>query len=342
MAALSDLVRRSIDEWNDDLERLVFRTPEPARIARMVEGFMADYVGPVAAALFYRTGVGVVVGLRLVDGREVVLKIHRWQASLERLQAIHEVQTHLANVGLPAPRPILAPQLAGSALVTVEEFRAGQAVPGHDPQVRSTLAEGLHQFVVAAQPLVGRASVGAPPIVRGPGDGPLWPEPHSVRFDFDGTADGAEWIDALWRQGRARLAHPAGDAVIGHFDWRVENLGFRDGTIVAIYDWDSVAAAPEPILVGVVAAMFTSDWSQPDPLPTLDEMIAFVDGYERARGRSFNRAEREILDAANLMQCAYGARCQHSDIAMHPEIGGTPMTTGWQKLLLERDDRALT
>jgi hypothetical protein len=77
-----------------------------------------------------------------------------------------------------------------------------------------------------------------------------------------------------------------------------------------------------------------------DPLPSLDEMRAFVDDYERARGKSFTRRERALLDAGNLMVCAYGARCQQSDIALHPDVGGTP-AAGWQRLLRERGERGL-
>jgi hypothetical protein len=337
---LVELVSRSIAEWNADLEQLIFGTADPAGVAQAIEALVVAHVGPVDGAVFYRTGVGIVAGLRLVDGREVVFKAHRWQVSLARLRAIHEVQACVADAGLPAPRPIVAPQVVGAAIATVDELLAGEPVAGHDPQVRGVLAEGLHAFVAAARPLAGRVAVGAPPILQ-PAGGSPWPEPHSIRFDFVSTASGAEWIDAFGAQARARLQHLHGDVVIGHFDWRVENLGFREARIVAIYDWDSVASAPEPIVVGAAAAQFTADWSEPNPLPTLAEMAAFVADYEHARQKSFNRRERELLDAANLMRCAYGARCQHSDIALHPELGGTAKTTGWQRLLLERGDRGL-
>jgi hypothetical protein len=131
-------------------------------------------------------------------------------------------------------------------------------------------------------------------------------------------------------------------SVVGHFDWRVENLGFENGRIVAIYDWDSLAIAPEPVVVGNTAAQFTADWASngPDPIPTLEEMRIFVDDYEQERGKQFSAAERELLDAANLFLCAYGARCQHSDLALHPEIGGTPRSQ-WLRLLRQRGEGAL-
>jgi aminoglycoside phosphotransferase (APT) family kinase protein len=174
----------------------------------------------------------------------------------------------------------------------------------------------------------------------------LWWQPHDVRFDFDATSDGAGWIDDLARVARARLCHPqtAQPVVVGHFDWRVENLGLAGpgAEVIAIYDWDSLAVAPEAIVVGNTAAQFTADWAspQPDPLPTMADMRAFVADYEEARGASFDEAERDLLDAANLALCAYGARCQHSDLVLHPAIAGTA-DSRWLRLLQARGEWAL-
>ena len=207
--------------------------------------------------------------------------------------------------------------------------------------MRRAMADGLHRFHTAGAPLVGHVEVGTPLLLRPPG-APLWFEPHDVRFDFDATADGAEWIDRLAALARDRLEVRGPNVVIGHFDWRAENLAFRDDCIVAIYDWDSVLAAPEAVVVGNAAAQFTADWTDVsvDPLPSVDEMRSFVSDFERARGARFDTAERELLDAANLFACAYGARCQHSDMIRHPEVART-RHAGWHRLLRERGERAL-
>lgn len=130
--------------------------------------------------------------------------------------------------------------------------------------------------------------------------------------------------------------------MIGHFDWRVENLAFQEHQIVAIYDWDSVCAAPEPVVVGNAAAQFCMDWtsSEADPLPSVAEMRSFVSDYEIARGATFDVAERELLNAANLFLCAYGARCQHSDTTKHPEVTRIA-DSGWCRLLRDRGEKAL-
>ena len=109
---------------------------------------------------------------------------------------------------------------------------------------------------------------------------------------------------------------------IGHLDWQVENLGFNGGDIAAIYDWESVALAPEAVVVGSDAVQFCTDWGggEDDPLPTVADMMALVEDYEKARGRPFDDQECEHLDAANLALIAYGARCQNSDTTLYPEL----------------------
>ena len=146
--------------------------------------------------------------------------------------------------------------------------------------MRRAIAEGLHTFITASAPLAGRVDVGRPLLLR-PVGAPLWFEPHDVRFDFEATVAGAAWIDELAALARSRLERPGTGVVIGHFDWRVENLAFRDADIVAIYDWDSLAAAPEAVVVGNATAQFTADWTvgEFDPLPSVAEMQSFVSNF---------------------------------------------------------------
>ncbi len=342
MPSLASLVRTRSEEWDPAVERAILGTGEAGEIARIIEAFVGRQCGPVDDGVFYRPGVGIVAGLRLVEGDEVVVKVHRWNVSIPRLAAVQNVQSRLADAGLPVPRPLAEPETLVHGIATIEELRRGKRANGREPAVRRAIAEGLHTFITASAPLVGQVEVGSPLLLR-PVGAPLWFEPHDVRFDFDGTAAGAEWIDELATLARRRLEHPGSKVVIGHFDWRVENLAFHDAEIVAIYDWDSVLAAPEPVVVGNAAAQFTADWTDRprDPLPSVGAMRSFVGDYERARGARFDDAQREELDAANLFACAYGARCQHSDMTKHPEIART-VTSGWYRLLRERGERGLS
>ena len=154
-----------------------------------------------------------------------------------------------------------------------------------------------------------------PGLLTAPAAGQLWPEPHDRRFDFAGTAAGAEWIDELAAQARLRLGADCGEIVVAHSDWRAEHVRFEGEEIVAAYDWQSLAVGREPALVGAAAHAFTADWAIPQArrLPTLDEFRAFVGDYEAARGARFSPAERESIDAAWVYATAYGARCEHSD-----------------------------
>ena len=61
-------------------------------------------------------------------------------------------------------------------------------------------------------------------------------------------------------------------------------------------------------------------------------MRAFVADYERARGTPFAPSELDALDAANLAMIAYGARCQHSDQLLRPDLGDN-VAIGWPRLL---------
>jgi len=338
---LAALVRTASEDRDPAVERAILGTAQADKVASLIEAFVRMRCGPVRAALFYRPGVGIVAGLRLADDTEIVVKIHRWNVSIARLTAIHRVQAFLADQGLPVPRPLSQPEPLLNGIAIIEERRRGGRASGRDPVVRRSLAEGLYSFITAAAPLVGMVDVG-PPLLLRPIGAPLWFEPHDVRFDFDATGAGAEWIDSLAALARHRLEGAGSSLVIGHFDWRVENLGFEGPEISAIYDWDSVCAAPEAVVVGNAAGQFTADWGGPEdhPLPSVGEMRSFVREYEHARGAAFTLAEREVLDAANLFLCAYGARCQYSDMTKHPDIA-RKATSGWSRLLRERGERAL-
>lgn len=142
----------------------------------------------------------------------------------------------------------------------------------------------------------------------------LWPEPHDLRFDLAGTATGAEWIDNTARAARAVLAATTLPAVVGPFDWRVQNLGFTRGRVTAIYDWDSVALAPEAAVVGAASVTHPVDWrlGLADPLPTKAQVDDFITAYEQARRTPFDNTERIIIAAAQRWVVSYGARCQHT------------------------------
>jgi hypothetical protein len=313
---LGTAIATKLGAWDGDplLERDVFGTTDPGRIARLVDGFCREHLGAgVVGYEFFATSVGSVHGVRLRDGRRVVVKAYRRETDVVHLAAVQSVQRRLADDGFPAPRPVVAPTPLGSGVAIAEMLLdRGDWADAHDPGVRATVAAGLARFVERARPLVGSPGLA---FWRESYDR-LWRSPHDRRFDFPGTAHGAEWIDRLAREARRRLdEHASGHVVVGHGDWRVEHLRFSGLTLSAVYDWDSISVGPEPVFVGSAAHAFTADWSIDGHagIPSIEESLAFLDLYETARGVAFSDRERRTARAGLLATMAYSARCEHSD-----------------------------
>jgi hypothetical protein len=333
---LAELIANSHARWMPRVVEAIFGTNDPVSVAEALsEAVAATLAAPVVAAQFYEPGVGVVVGLELADGRAVVAKVHRATfMPPERLATIARVQADLVAAGVPAPAPLAGPLVLGNGWLTVEEHRDGDSADGYDPAVRRGMASALHDFVDAARPHAGSGVIGTwlgEPVIDD-----LWPEPHDLRLDFPGTAVGAEWIDDAARAARATLVAMALPDVVGHLDWRVQNLAFAGSRVSAIYDWDSVGLVPEAALVGSASVIHPVDsrLEQPDPLPTLDQLDGFVADYEAARGAPFDDDEREVLAAGQRWVASFGARCQHSDdlLGLFPDVD---RSRGWPRLLSE-------
>jgi hypothetical protein len=296
------------------LERDVFATTDPQRIAMCVDRFCRERLGAgVAAYEFFATSVGSVHGVRLGDGRRVVVKVHRRGVDEGHLAAVQRVQARLADGGFPAPRPVLAPAPLARGVAIVETLldRGGWA-DAHDPAVRRIVAAGLARFVERSRPLVGLPGL----VSWREAYDRLWRQPHDRRFDFPATLQDAEWIDRLAAEARRRLdADVTSDPIIGHGDWRVEHLRLANGGMCAVFDWDSLAVGPEPVFAGAAAHAFTADWSIEGHacIPTVEESLAFLEDYEAARAARFTQRDRRLAHCALVAAMAYSARCEHSD-----------------------------
>jgi Phosphotransferase enzyme family len=337
---LAELIANGHDRWMPPVVEAILGTNDPVSVAEALTAAVAAALAvPVVAARFYEPGVGVVAGLELADGRAVVAKLHRATfIPRERLATIARLQADLVAAGVPAPAPLAGPLVLGDGWLTVEEHRDGASALGYDPDVRRGMATALHNFVDAARPHAGSGCLGTwlgEPVIDD-----LWPEPHDLRFDLAGTAAGAEWIDDAARDARATLMATAVPNVVGHLDWRVQNLAFAGSRVSAIYDWDSVALVPEAALVGSASVIHPVDWrlEQPDPLPTLEQLDGFVADYEAARGAPFDDDEHDVLVGGQRWVTCYGARCQHSDdlLGIFPDVDHS---RGWPRLLRELLDR---
>jgi hypothetical protein len=307
-----------LGEWDiPHVELAIYGTGDAQTIAHALDQFCNRELrcDPVQT-LFYRSSIGAVAGLRLRDGRRVVIKAHQPDWPLERLQEIVRLQSLMAT-GLGLAPPVAAgPAPLGKGFATVEEYKdRGATRDGHEGPVRRALAQALYavtEFLTQAAPVttLPQGLLAASP------QGSLWPRPHSKLFDFEATRQGAEYIDELALAARARLA-PAGRRIVGHSDWRAEHVLFEGAHIprpVMVFDWDSLCEAHEPALVGAAAHMFCADFSRENclPAPSFEEARAFVADYQAAAGRGFTPAERCLCGAAFAYSVAYSARCVHA------------------------------
>jgi hypothetical protein len=324
MTALAELIRESWAGWLDEpLEASVFGTTDPEAISRLLDGFAREHLGArIADALGYHASVGCTALVRLDDGHEVAIKVHQPGCSAAFLASVVTVQRHLHACGLPAPQPRAGPAPIGATLATADVLLPdpGPATGAID-RLRSASAAGLAALIATARPLVGEPSVRGldeHPMIEPAGA--LWGRPHSPLFDFSRPAPHTDEIDALGRAARrARDADPAG-VVIAHGDWTVRNLRFRDGALVAIYDWDSLIRFRESRAVGQAAQTWnaTGDAGSP-PRPDVAEIAAYVGAYETARGAPFTAVERRAIGGAALHTLAYSARCEVALQARWPD-----------------------
>lgn len=295
------------------MEELVFGTREGAAMDAAVDGFCRQALGAgVAETIFRAASVGVVFGVGLEDGRRVVVKAHQPRESRETLEAVHRVHVHLHREGFPCPRPLVGPSRLVNGLATAEELMdEGEFRDTHDPMLRRLMAEALALHLELAR------DCGQPHALGGGWDlyasDRLWPrEPHAPIFDFEATAAGAEWIDAIAAKVKLLTGAP-GPAVVGHTDWSGKHVRFAGDRVAAVYDWDSLRLRGEAQVVGNAAMTFTTNFDMPGLTlaPSPDEVRAFVDEYSAARPRPLTRDERGQVAARATLLAAYTARCEH-------------------------------
>ena len=316
MAAQYDAIAAWMARWDTHfVEPIVFGTTDPRQIAYLIDAFcQKELAAPVADYLFYESSQGAVCGVRLANGRRIVLKIHQPSRSQDFLQAVVQVQNYLQAHNYPCTKPLLNPKPLANGTTTVEELvDEGVYHQAHDPAIRRSMASMLAQLIkLTQQPEVIPGLHPAALDIRLP-EGVIWPTPHSKLFDFKATASGAEWIDEIahWTQ-EIRL-HGVGQLVLGHTDWSVKHFRYVGERVHVIYDWDSLALEKEPVIVGHTSVNFTYTEFFDGPIhPTFDETHAFVIEYETARGKPFSADEQKTLKAAQIYSIAYGARIEHA------------------------------
>lgn len=95
----------------------------PALNADRVAHWCGKYLSAAPIEHLFEAGyLSQVVGLRLDDGRRVVVKIRDWH---DRLASCFQVQTWLFERGFPAPEPIVGPTLFDDYAVSAEMLVEG-------------------------------------------------------------------------------------------------------------------------------------------------------------------------------------------------------------------------
>src|SRR6266851_5263615 len=189
MIAQYEVISKHIAQWEQHfVEPDVFGTTDPHKIAEFIDIFCQTELGAaVEDYLFYEASIGAVCGVRLVDQRRVVVKVHHAR-TLAFLQAMVQVQRHLLAHNYPCTKPLLAPCPLAHGIATTEEFMdEGVYHEAYDPAIRCSMAEMLAQLIQFTRtPATIPGLQPAALDLRLP-PGVTWGAPHSKLFDFEAT-----------------------------------------------------------------------------------------------------------------------------------------------------------
>jgi len=249
-----------------------------------------------------------VFGLRLDDGREVVIKARRNEP--DRVAACLAAQAALAGDGFRCPAPLTpVTTVEGDLAVHAEEWLPGGALlRGDDPHVARSYA------AVFADLMHRLGDVRVPP--------PL-PSPHWLGWDHQGPQpwppiselDARDqslvpgFVVTTATRATTRLRESRGQPrVLGHADFEAQNLRWVERELLVVYDWDSLAWMQESVLVGSASGVFAN--AEVPTLAPIDSSAAFIEAYQASRGRRFSADELELAWAASLWTTTHNARAE--------------------------------
>jgi hypothetical protein len=134
----------------------------------------------------------------------------------------------------------------------------------------------------------------------------LWPREPGWLTDLN-EHPGPVWLDEAAARSRARLLDCDLPLVIGHTDFESQNVRWLGDSLHVVFDWDSLAAQPEAAIAGLACSMFPVT-AEPLTEATLGQSEAFLEAFERARGRPWSTEEREVGWAASVWPRAWNAK----------------------------------
>lgn len=283
---------------------------------------------PIAATLFERGNLSRVLGVRLANRHEVVIKIRPWQ---DRLPACIAVQRHLATEGYPCPAPLGNVDRVDGWAVSAELLVGGgkQCDPDLGAGPYATL---LGRLIAAAPELAG-----SPTLLPSP-PWTAWDHPAATTWperDYRGAnlnlVDGPSWIDYSARRVRELLSAYDAPLRLGHGDWESQNIRWNGDTPLVVHDWDSVIAQPEAAIVGLAAAVWAAQGA-PGGAATVAQTAEFIDAYQTAFGE-WSSQDRAAAWGAGLWVRLFNAKKDAGE-------GGGPQLDRLRPELDERLDRA--
>jgi hypothetical protein len=273
-----------------------------------VDRWCRNHLGSGINEELFRYGhLSVVIGIRLNSGSQVVVKIRRASDRLVACASAHRV---LFERGFPCPEPLIDLAPFGEGVASAEEMTVGgDPFPGSERSPKPFAESLAHLVALAPQPEELDTLDPAPPWTFPPFGIDLWPWPDDRDIDLN-EVSGPAWIDESGWAARDRLQAVEGPPIIGHGDWYTANLRWEGDGLLAAFDWDSVIAAPEPVIVGLAAAVYPATYAGTEA--SIDETQDFLDAYVSARARVFSDDELEQAWAAGLWNRSFDAKKQFS------------------------------
>jgi hypothetical protein len=265
---------------------------------------------PPVAELFEAGYLSTVKGLRLADGREVVVKVRPRRSRLGGCAVVHRA---LWMAGFPCPEPLVDLQPLDGYAATAETLVRDVDEPPPHSELAALSAAALARLVELAPDPGSVPSLAPSPSWAGwdhtePG---LWPRPEDRDVDLNAYLE-PQWLARVAAAVLDRLRGHIGVPVIGHGDWYPENLRWHGTQLIAVHDWDSVICQPEPAIAGLAAVSFLGIGG-PAGTASVQDSAAFLDAYQQARGRRWTSQDYAASWAAGLWQRAFDAKTRSID-----------------------------